>query len=309
MTARGVRAGGGRLRRRRRGATDRALVPRQGPRGTRPRARRQASPPPAVRTRRGRRRDVAAGVEDARVEAPAVHADEHRRPWRRHLASAGFSTMRVRMPSPSTLEERERLHTLRRDVARRDQVVPIEHRQARPSERDQRRAARRRVEVVGVHREEGFVTAHASAASTASAVPRGSGCTMKSRETRRGDCRVVGPHRIVRRDRRRGRPTQAGVGQPVEDVVEERPAVDRHHRLQAGRPPPLLRDASAAPPGRPPACGCRVHGRGPARGPCGSSAGRGAAAIPPVRSEGDDHRATLTCARCRAADSSSTCRA
>ncbi len=142
-----IRAGDAPLRRRRRGGTDRAPGRAPAPHGT---ARRASTASITAcgssSSPRGDGGDVAARGEDPAIEAPAVHAHQHRLARRRHLGGARrLLDDAGQVAGGIDLEQRERLDPLRRDVARPRPGRPRSNDGQRRARRAQRaRAARRR---------------------------------------------------------------------------------------------------------------------------------------------------------------------
>ena len=108
-----------------------------------------------------RARHVAARREHARVETPAVHADEHG-----SLRCAEGRLLRLRrilwrlldnpgeIPVVVHLDQRKRLDAIRRDVARSHEIVALERRQPGLGEPREIRKHGGRIEIVGVQGQE-----------------------------------------------------------------------------------------------------------------------------------------------------------
>ena len=126
-----------------------------------------------------RRPDVAARGEDAAVESPAVHAHEHNGSPAPGMSGIRGLLGRSRVSTPSsTSEQRERLDAAPGDVARRDEILPVEKRAGRVLEGDEIPRSTRTGQRLSAFKAPGM--AHLGQPSPppallASAVPRASG--------------------------------------------------------------------------------------------------------------------------------------
>ena len=131
-------------------------------------------------------------------------------------------------------DDREAVDPLRGDVARPDQILGVERRQAGLVEGRQRLQRRHGIQVVGIHREKRGAACPALRGQDG--VRRSERLGLDDEVQRDAGRRMLGvvPADVVvigRDDERDvGDP---GIGQRAEDVIEKGPAVDGDHRLAA----------------------------------------------------------------------------
>ena len=210
----------------------------------------------------GRRGHGAAGIENPRIEAPAVHAHACTRSEPFHVFRGRLFHDPRQVPIGVLLDQGKRAHAVCRHVAGAHEILGVESQEPGSPRSRSAETSRTGYRLSPFITRNGSSPIHRSAASTASAVPRGVGlhdevdAHAPGGRSRSGAGARRGP------ERRRSRPGRGRHRRPPRGRSRERAGHDRHHRLVAGVRGAVLVIGEDDRRDRSTASACRGRGRG-----------------------------------------------